>query len=371
MRIGIFVLMAGRNAGGPETYEIELIRALARLDQQNEYVVYCTGPEAARAIQVKQDNFRMRVLGPSVRAISVGLTLPLMLVRDGVDFFHATFTPPPFATPSLAFTMHCVSSLVHPEFYQPAVAWRLNRLLKTGISKARRILCVSRTTMQHLEEMFSVPPERMSVTYNGVGSEFVPTPPEQARAIVAGEMGITDPFLLFVGKLQAHKNLERLVRAFHAFRQETRSKLKLVIVGRPAGNAVDVPALLHQLNLQNEVILTGYAPSHQLPLLYSAARAFVFPSLWEGFGIPLIEAMACGTPVITSTATCLPEIAGDAAITFDPTSIEAIADAMVQVDSSEEQRNRLIQAGLKRARLFTWDNCARATLETYARMARS
>jgi glycosyltransferase involved in cell wall biosynthesis len=371
MRIGIFVLMAGREAGGPETYEIELIRALARLDKNNEYVIYCTGPEAMRACQVKQDNFRMRVLGPNARAISVGVTLPLMLMRDGVDFCHATFTPPPFITRALAFTMHCVSSFVHPEFYKPVVAWRLNRLLKTGINTAQRILCVSRTTMLHLEEMFSVSPERMSVTYNGVGERFVPTPPEEARKIIARELGISDPFLLFVGKLQGQKNVERLVRAFHRFCQETRSQTKLVMVGRPAGNAVDVPALLSELNLQKDVVLAGYAPAGLLPQLYSASRAFVFPSVWEGFGIPVVEAMACGTPVITSTATCLPEIVGDAAITVDPTSVEAIAEAMARVDGSEEQRQRLIQAGLQRASLFTWDKCARATLEAYAQMARS
>jgi glycosyltransferase involved in cell wall biosynthesis len=371
VRIGIFILMAGRDAGGPETHEIELVRALGRLDKKNEYVIYCTGPEAVRAVQVKQDNFRMRVLGPSVRAISVGLTLPLMMMRDGIDFCHATFTPPPVATRPLAFTMHCVSSFVHPEFYKPAVAWRLNRLMKTGIHRAQRILCVSRTTMAHLEEMFSVPAERMSVTYNGVGERFVPTPPEEARKIIAREMGISDPFLLFVGKLQGQKNVERLVRAFHRFRQETRSRTKLVMVGRPAGNAVNVPAILSELNLEKDVVLAGYVATEQLPQLYSAARAFVFPSVWEGFGIPVIEAMACGTPVITSTATCLPEIVGDAAITVDPTSIDAIAEAMARVDGSEEQRKRLIQAGLQRAGLFTWDNCARATLEAYAKMARS
>jgi glycosyltransferase involved in cell wall biosynthesis len=369
MRIGLFVLMAGRNAGGPETYEVELLRALARRDTENEYIVYCTGPEAERAIGVRQENFRYRILGPRFRPVSVALTLPWMLRRDGVDFYHATFTPPPFAPVSLAFTLHCLSSIVHPEFYRPATAWRLNRLLRSGIGRARRILCVSRTTMDHLTEMFGVPADRMSVTYNGVGRQFAPVPLEEARATVQTSVGVTDPYLLFVGKLQAHKNLERMIRAFHKFRMETRSGLKLLIVGRPAGNQVNVRAIASELGVEHEVVTAGYVKAECLPAVYSAARAFVFPSLWEGFGMPIIEAMACGTPVISSTATCLPEVAGGAALLFGPLSIDAIAESMAKVDGDESERNRMIGAGLERARHFSWDSCAGATLAAYSSMA--
>jgi glycosyltransferase involved in cell wall biosynthesis len=370
MRIGIFVLMAGRNAGGPETYEVELIRALARHDRANEYIVYCTGEEAVRAIAVRQENFRYQVLEPGFRPVSVALTLPWMLARDGVDFYHATFTPPPYARSALAFTMHCVSSIVHPEFYHPATAWRLNYLMKIGITRAERILCVSRTTMAHVEEMFHIPVERMSVSYNGVGSNFVPVPSDEARERVGEFTGMFDPYLLFVGKLQAHKNVDRMIRSFHKMRMETGSRLKLLIAGRVAGNSVDVRAIAKELGIEQHVITPGYVPFELLPSLYSAARAFVFPSLWEGFGIPIIEAMACGTPVIASTATCLPEVAGGAALLFDPNSTDPMAEAMAKVDSDEAERRRMIDAGFQRASFFSWDNCARATLAAYASMSR-
>jgi glycosyltransferase involved in cell wall biosynthesis len=357
--------MAGRNAGGPETYEVELIRALSKLDPKNEYIIYCTGPEAKRAIAVEQANFVYRVLAPPVRTLSVGIMLPFMLARDGVDFYHATFTPPPYSRTPLALTIHCVSSLVHPEFYRSATTWRLNRLLKIGITRARHIMCVSRTTMQHLQEMYGVALERMSVTYNGVAAGYVPIPVGEAAARVRAKLGIDSPYFLFVGKVQAHKNIKRLIQAFRLFRKESGSKLKLVIVGRSAGNAVNAKALARTLGLENDVVPTGYVPFEDLPSIYSAARAFVFPSLWEGFGIPILEAMSCGTPVICSNATCLPEIAGGAAMLVNPNSVEEIAEAMVWIDRSEQQRKRLIIAGFERARLFTWEQCARLTLRAY------
>lgn len=365
MRIGILVLMAGRNAGGPETYEVELIRALLRIDRKNEYFIYCTTSKAREAIAVEQPNISWRLLQPSARVVSIAVSFPWLALRDRLDMYHATFTPAPISTRPFVFTMHCISSLVHPEFYKPATAFRLNMLLKRGMAKASHILCVSRTTMQHLEERYHVPPERMSVAYNGVTPGFCLVAPQAARERVTQMIGIDSPYFLFVGKLQAHKNIVRLIEAFAVFRKETRSQAKLVIAGRPTGNAVNPRAVARQLGLENEVVQAGYVPHCDLPALYSAARAFVFPSLWEGFGIPLLEAMSCGVPVISSNSTCLPEIAGGAARLFDPYSVQELAEALTEIDSSERERQRLIQLGFARTQEFTWDGCAAATLKSY------
>lgn len=369
MRIGLFILMAGRNAGGPETYEVELLRAMAKLDRTNEYIVYHTTPSARDAVGVRQDNFSYRLLTPQFRPLSVAVTFPYLAVRDGLDMYHATFTPAPVSTRPLVFTMHCISSLAHPEFYKPLTALRLNWLLKKGMAKARHILCVSHTTRAHLIERYRIPAERLSVAYNGVTPGVRQVPPDEARARVRKVLGIEDPYFLYVGKLQAHKNIERLVRAYHVYRRNTQAPARLVVAGRAAGDSVDPMALAAELGIEDSVIRPGYVDSADLSALYSGARAFVFPSLWEGFGIPLLEAMNCGTPVISSSATCLPEIAGGAALLVDPFSIESIAEAMTTVDSSEETRNTLIRAGFNRAREFTWERCAAATLETYHRVA--
>ena len=371
MRIGLFVLMAGRQAGGPETYEVELIRALAAIDRQNEYVVYCTTPAAVPAIGVEQENVTYRVLGPRLRSIAVGVTLPALLVRDGIDFFHSTFTPPPFFTKRLVFTMHCMSNFVHPEFYPPLVAWRLNQLMKVALRRAVCVLCVSRNVRDDVHRQFGVGRDRLTVAYNGVGSHFVRTAPDEARHLVAQRFGIDYPYLLFVGKLQARKNLIRLVHAYARFRRETGSDAKLLLAGRKTATSDGIDETIADLGLGDEVVQAGYFAPTDLPLLYSAAQQFVFPSLWEGFGIPVVEAMACGAPVVTSTVTSLPEIAGDAALLVEPTSVDEIADAMIRIETTPDLRRTLVDRGLQRARQFTWANCAHATLSAYAAAARS
>jgi len=370
MRIGIFVLMAGREAGGPETYEVELIRALAQIDRAHEYVIYCTTPAAIDAIGVRQENVTYRVLGPGPRALSVSVGLPARLINDGIDFFHATFTPPPFFTKRLVFTMHCLSNFAHPEFYPRLVAWRLNSLMRIALARAACVLCVSESVRSAVSDAFGVSAARLAVAYNGVGAHFVPTPPDEAKQIVAERFGVESPYLLFVGKLQARKNIVRLIQAFAAYRRETRTDAKLVLAGKRTATSDGIDAEIDSLRLRNHVVELGYFKTTDLPLLYSGARMFVFPSLWEGFGIPVVEAMACGTPVVTSTVTSLPEVAGGAAVLVDPHDVDAIAGGMVDVERSPALRARLIANGFRRAATFTWPNCARATLDGYARLAR-
>ena len=368
MRIGMFVLMAGRQAGGPETYEVELIRALAAIDRRNEYVVYCTTSAAIPAIGVKQDNVSYRVLGPGPRVLSVAAQLPVQLVRDGIDFFHSTFTPPPFFTTPLVFTMHCFSNFAHPEYYPRLVAWRLNSLMRIGLRKAASVLCVSASVRDAVQQAFGIPPERLAVSYNGVGSQFVHTPATEARRTVAERFGIDYPYVLFVGKLQARKNVIRLVRAYDMYRRDTGSDAKLLLAGRRTATSEGIDETIGELGLRDHVVEAGYFKPADLPALYGGARMMVFPSLWEGFGIPVVEAMACGTPVVTSNVTSLPEVAGGAALLVDPESVESIAASMVRLERSGELRDTLVAKGLQRARAFTWQNCAQQTYEAYARL---
>ncbi len=365
MRVGIFVIMAGRSAGGPETYEVELIRALAKIDPVTEYFVYCTGAEAPRAIGVRQPNFVYRILQPPVRPLSIAAALPWLLMRDGVRFYHATFTPPPLSPKDYVYTVHCLSSLRHPEFYDRFTALRLNWLLKTGIERASLLTCVSRTTMEHVAEQFGVPDDRMLVTYNGVGSEFRPASDTAAARATVDALGVEGPYLLYLGKRQAHKNLARLVDAYARVKPDA----KLVFAGRVQGASDGVDEAVARHGLGDRVVRLGYVPSEARLPLYQCADVFAFPSLWEGFGIPVVEAMACGTPVLTSTATSLPEIAGDAAVIVDPLSVESMAEGLARLAFSSDLRDQLRARGLERAKLFTWENCARRTLDAYRRMA--
>ena len=292
---------------------------------------------------------------------------PALLKRDGVDFYHATFTPALFSTRPLLYTVHCLSSIVHPEFYRELTARRLNFLLKRGIRQAKHIACVSRTTLEHVHEVFGIEPERMSVTYNGVGPEFGTVSHEGAKVQIRAGLGIGDPYVLYLGKIQAHKNIPRLIRAYARFRHRSGMPWKLVLAGRRQGTCDGVDEAIADSNVADDVIELGYVPAEHIAALYAGAEMFVFPSLWEGFGIPVVEAMASGTPVVTSNSTCLPEIAGDAASVVDATDVEALSEEMVRVSRDDALREQMRERGLRRAQEFTWENCARRTLEVYGR----
>lgn len=374
MKIGVFVMTAGRRGGGPETYEVQLLRALARLDRTNEYFIYCTSKKGPPAIAVSQPNFHYRVLWPASRWISVPISLPLQMILDGVDFYHATMVPPPWSTKPFLLTILCSSNWIHPEFYPRRIVWRLNKLLEKSLGRARTLLCISKDLMQDVNEMWGIPESRMRVTYMGVGQEFQQRPIGAARQLLAERYGVRGRFLLFIGQQQERKNVFRVVEAYARFRKhvdvETSEIPGLLLVGRADDSTDAIAAKIREHGIEEHVTRLPYVSFSELPDLYSAADTLLFPSLWEGFGLPVIEAMACGTPVVTSTATCLPEVAGDAALIVDPESVEAIADSILRLHLDTALRQHLITKGYDRARLFTWENCASVTLQAYEAMTR-
>jgi len=369
VRLGIFVIWPGREAGGPETYEHSLVRALAAVDHENEYDVFCLSRKAADSFRLAQDNVRFHVLRPGIRWVSIPVSLPLALLGSRVDLMHMTSVPPPFSPMGYVFTMHSFSTFAHPEFYHPVILWRLNKLILRGLAKARMIVCVSENVRDLIAERFHIAADRLAVAYHGVGHEFRPVPREEAARTVREKYGVADPYMLFVGKLQAGKNIQRLLQAYHTFRQETRSPLKLLLAGKKTWPSEGIDETIDRLGLATHVIRLGHLDHDRLPILYSGADMFVFPSLEEGFGIPVIEAMACGVPVITSNLSGLPEVAGDAALLVDPYSVEQLAEAMWKLSADTALRSALRARGFERARQFTWERAARETLAAYRRAA--
>ncbi len=369
MRIGIFVVMAGRQAGGPETYECSLIRALAELDSDNEYHIFCLGPEARDAIGVKQGNVHYHVMWPPIRWISLPISIPLSLRRQRVDFYHATFVPPPLSRLPYLFTMHDVTPLAYPHFYPPAIQKRLATLIRRGLQRARLILCVSQNALETTAEMLNVSPERMTVVYHGVDPLYRPIPTDEAHHRMRQTYGIDRPYVLFVGKLELRKNIQRLLEAYAMFRRQTAADVLLVLAGRRTYAPELIDQTLEKLGIREQVIELGYVAPSDMPSLYSGADVFLFATLWEGFGIPVLESMACATPVITSRVSCLPEIVGDAAILVDPTSVDQIAEAIGRLHRDPTLRQTLVERGLKRASQFTWQRCAQQTLAAYRQMA--
>ena len=233
--------------------------------------------------------------------------------------------------------------------------------------KASRIATVSEYSRQDLLNIYKLPPEKVVVTYNGVESHFTPRPdlPNESQEI-RSRYGISRDFLLAVGSLQPRKNLIRLIRAYAKLRGERADFApQLVIVGRRLWLTHEIFDEVKRSRWAGDVILTGYVADEDLPALYRAARAFVYPSLFEGFGLPPLEAMACGTPVVTSGVSSLPEITGDAALLIDPNNEQSLASAMVEIVSDDLLRAELREKGIARAKRFTWRDAAEKTLRLY------
>jgi len=368
MRIGILAAFAGRNAGGPETYEVELLRALAAVDQCNEYHVLCLSDKAPSAFGVRQQNVAYKVMWPPFRPVSLLTSVPAAMIRRGLDLVHATFMPPPISPTRYIFTMVCDSMFQHPEFYPAAIRWRLQGLTRLALRRAALTICISQSIRDNIRERFKVPEERLAVVHLGASPKFRPIPRPENLEFLDRTYGIRFPYFLFSGRWEPRKNLLRILQAFAQFKGRFPSEVKLVLTGLRTWWAPQADALISRLGIEGEVVDLGKSPVDELPFLYSGALALVFPSLWEGFGLPVVEAMACGTPVITSNVSSMPEVAGRAALLVDPYSISEITEAMCRIASDSSKRQELAAEGLKRATTFTWDRTARQTLDAYERI---
>jgi glycosyltransferase involved in cell wall biosynthesis len=361
--------MAGRQAGGPETYEHGLLRSLVAVNGGNEYHVFCFSREAAASFGLEGSNLHYHVLDKGPRWLSSMSALPYRMMTSEIDLLHATLVPPFFSPKDYVFTMHCFSTFKHPEFYRPEHARRLNRLMIRGMEKARMILCVSNNVKDLIAEKFRIPEDRLQVVYNGVSDAFRPMDSGLARAKVEARYGIDRPYLLFTGQLKKRKNIGRILEAFARFREDGNDDFALLLAGRRDWSSEDLDAAIERFGIGPWVHELGHLDNGELPELYAAAEVCVFPSLWEGFGIPVIESMACGTPVITSNLSCLPEVAGGQAVLVDPYSVEEIADAMERTTHDSNLRERLIAGGVTRALDFSWRETAKQTLKAYERAA--
>jgi glycosyltransferase involved in cell wall biosynthesis len=361
MRIGVLVLAAGRQAGGPETYEVQLLRALAALDSVNEYTIYCPDARASEAIDINQPNVKYRVLKPFFRVASLSLSLPYLLRADLIDVFHATYAPPPIPPARMVFTCHGLSNFLYRDCFPTATRWRLNWLQRLAIQHALRIICVSEHTALQLKEKMHVSADRLSLVLHGVSTDFFTAPRQGARESVMRKFNLRQSFVLHVGKVQKIKNIARLVEAFQEFRSRCCPNVQLVL----AGKILDEPSVLRHSKPEDGIVKLGHVATADLPDLYRAAEMLVFPSLFESFGLPVIEAMCCGTPVVSSTAGALPEVCGNAALLVNPYSTGDIAQAMATVLCNRELREELIALGIERSKRYSWERTAKSTLDVY------
>lgn len=371
MHIGIDAHAIGAQQGGNETYIRGVIRALAEVDGQNRYTVYLAEPRAAEEWRdefVRQfPNFNVRLLPKPTPLVRVPLALAAELMFRPVDVLHVQYTAPPFCPVPVVATIHDLAFEHMPETFTRRGSLQLKLTVRRTARRAARIATVSEYSRQDLLHTYRLSPEKVAVTYNGIESHFTaqPASPEEASE-VRRRFGISRDYLLAVGSLQPRKNLVRLIRAYAKLRSENSGfRPQLVIVGRKLWLADEIFTEVRRQRWSEDVILTGYVTDEDLPKLYRAATAFVYPSLFEGFGLPPVEAMACGTPVITSNVSSLPEIVGQAALLIDPCDEQALMAALQRITSDQPLCTRLREQGIVQAGKFTWRAAAEKTLELY------
>jgi glycosyltransferase involved in cell wall biosynthesis len=290
--------------------------------------------------------------------------LPRACRRWQADILHVTYVGPFPAPCPLVVTVHDVSFKRHPEFFSARDRLLFATLLPATLRRASAVITVSRHAQQEILWAYPYLAGRVHVTPEAPSPIFRPVEQEEALQSVRARYGIHAQFILVVGNIEPRKNLLRLIQAFASLRQQWPS-LQLVIVGQAQWQSSAVYARVRSLGLEQNVVFTGYVPEEDLVLLYNAAQVFVFPSLYEGFGLPILEAMACGTPVVTSNTSSMPEVAGEAALLVDPTDVQAIAEAIEGLLRDESLRHSLGARGTEQANRFSWPKAAQETLATY------
>jgi glycosyltransferase involved in cell wall biosynthesis len=340
---------------GIGTYIRNVLGGLARLDTHSEYVVLCR-PEDADTLNELGPNFRATVETARPYSVAEQVSIPLSLARERAHLVHEPHYVLPVATRCRSVvTIHDCIHLMFPEYLPGKLAYVYARAsMWSAVKKADRILTVSEASKRDILHFFDVAPEKVNVIYNAIDERFLGPPDEERMELVRQRYQLDHPFVLYVGNIKPHKNLERLLHAFAHVRADGLEELRLVIIGDELSKYPPLRQAVHRHRLEKYVRFFGFQPYDTLAAFYRLARAFVFPSLYEGFGLPPLEAMACGTPVITSDVSSLPEVAGGAALLVDPRDRLSIADAIYRAVTDDTLRKQLITKGLARAHQFSW-----------------
>lgn len=354
---------------GIGTYIRNLVRELAEIDRENHYLLIA-GPEGAEALEKvlgkESENFEIVVHGAKVYSIRELFSLSWLLLRLRVDLFHATHYVLPLWVPSKSVvTIHDIIHLLYPEFLPNRLAFfYAERMIRRGLQRGDRVLTVSRNTKNDLRDYFSVDGRKIEVIYNGIEQAFHKELSDEDLGRWLRQLGLQKGYVLFVGNPKPHKNLDNVVKAY-ARAVERGVEAPLVCVGDRSGIEAKVRQRAEQLGIEDRLLLLGHVAQEALPAVYQGAALFVYPTLYEGFGLPVVEAMASNVPVITSNTSSLKEIAAGYAHLVNPLDVDKLAAAIVQCLTDKDHRASLRKVGKRRSQDFSWRRAAERTLEVY------
>ena len=344
------------NDFGIGTYVRNLVNQLARIDQETEYLLLC-GQSDVESVERLGENFRAVTDLSGQYSIREQVSIPSKLLRLAPQVFHTPHYVLPALTPCRSIvTIHDCIHLVFPQYLKGRIARIYARsTFWTAVNRASRILTVSEASKRDILRFFSVSPDKVTVIHNAIAEHFFETPSQQQLSEVRERYQLNHRFIMYAGNVKPHKNLERLIDAFVLLRKiEGNADLRLLITGSEISKYAMLRRAVHRYNLHRYVRFLGYQTERTLATLYRLADVFVFPSLYEGFGLPPLEAMASGTPVVVSKASSLPEVVGDSGVLVNPYDAISIADGVQTVLADNNFTEDLKKRGLARARTFSW-----------------
>ena len=368
MRVGIDARLMYYSPGGIAEYTKRLVQALARLEGDEEFVILHSRKDARQDL-VDAPRFRREKLWTPSHHRLESWTLPLELRRLGLDILHSPdFIPPTSNSFRSVITVHDLAFLLYPHFLTEESA-RYYGQIDQAVRRADHIIAVSESTKQDTMQLLGVPERKISVIYEAANPIFRQMDREEARRRLSEEFDLPEHFVLFVSTLEPRKNITTLLQAYYQLIDDYKLPHKLVLAGRKGWLFDDVFATVSKLKIEDDCFFLGRVPVEHLLYLYNTADVLVHPAFYEGFGLPPLEAMACGTPVVASNVSALPEVVGDAGLLADPNDVEELEVAMYRMLTDNDLRASSIERGLKRSALFSWERAARETLQVYREVA--
>lgn len=375
MKVGVDATAIPANRAGAGNYIFNLVQALAKIDQDNQYVVFAK-PEHIAEFSIDQPNFHLLavhiVQRRPLRLLWEQFVLPELVQRYQVEVLHSPhYTTPIFNSSHSVVTVCDMTFFLYPKMHGIMKRVFFQQMMQISSKRADRIIAISESTGKDLLHLLGVTPDKIHTVLLAADDNFRPIGDCVKVGKICRRYGLQPgEFFLYVGTLEPRKNVPALL---HAYKDLLDSGIqeRLVIVGKKGWMFENIFATMQILGLENKVIFTGYVPDEDLPYLYNGARLFVYPSLYEGFGLPVLEAMACGTPVVTSNVSSMPEIVGDAGLLVNPHEHSQLAQAIECLIMDDDLHQSLKERGLERAAQFSWEKTAQETLKIYSQVCAS
>lgn len=371
MKIAIDGSIIGEEITGTGFYITNLINGLIKIDNLNNYYIFGDEQYLRKYIKIDKDNFKVvhkRFKNRIIRVLWEYFIFPFELKKLKIDILHS----PNYITPLLKLgfkiilTIHDLTFLLFPEKYTITKRWLFGKMIPISIKMSDKIVAVSKNTKKDILKFFNISDDKILVTYESYPDYYNYSIDRSKAKDILKKYGIERNFILYVGMIEPRKNIISLLKAFVELDKDL--ELDLVIVGKKGWYFKEIEKYMENtinLRLKNKIIFTGYIPEHELKYFYRLALMFVYPTLYEGFGLPPLQAMACGTPVITSNISSLPEVVGNAAIKINPDDLGELKNSIKWLYKNEEKRDELIKKGLENAKKFSLENAALNILSLY------